>query len=164
MNREQRLDSGRSWIAGYEGSKIVRDYRRRYGLSWDVAFTELEMLEVQIDATYKSSVLAGAEREAARKRQTRNRRRAEEAAVWLPNSEEEIDPEMWGECAGCDQVRPLYDLGLCEICGQKLERDLIRQRAWDYSAVAFALSEEDYEPYRQQIIADYGEALELIAR
>jgi len=33
-----------------------------------------------------------------------------------------------GECHGCDLFTRLNDLGLCEECAGKLERDLIRQR------------------------------------
>jgi hypothetical protein len=46
--------------------------------------------------------------------------------------------EFTGECAGCDRWQTLDDLGLCAECAMKMERDLIRQRAWDYSATAFA--------------------------
>jgi hypothetical protein len=40
---------------------------------------------------------------------------------------------------------------------------MIRQRAWDYSALAFGLPVEDREKLRGQVIAQYGQALELIA-
>jgi len=32
-----------------------------------------------------------------------------------------------GECQGCDMITRVNDLGLCEECSGKLERDLIRQ-------------------------------------
>ena len=41
-----------------------------------------------------------------------------------------------GECQGCDLFTMLNDFGLCEGCAGKLDRDLIRQRDWDYSALA----------------------------
>jgi hypothetical protein len=80
--------------------------------------------------------------------------------------DEDID-EAWGiwdgQCQACDRYGPVDDLSLCEDCGPKLERDLIRQRAWDYSAMAFGLSDQDREELRRQVIAQFGQALELIA-
>ena len=52
---------------------------------------------------------------------------------------------------------------LCESCATRLERDLIRQREWAYAAGAFGLSPEACEELRRQMIAEFGEALELIA-
>ena len=68
MKRPQRLESARSWLETYEGNKVVRDYRRRYGLSWEVALVELEMLQVPINPDYKKSVLQTAAVQAAVKR------------------------------------------------------------------------------------------------
>lgn len=67
------------------------------------------------------------------------------------------------ECYGCDFFAQLNDLGLCEECATKLERDLIRQRDWEYSISAFGLSPEAREALRRQIIKQYGANLELIA-
>lgn len=68
-----------------------------------------------------------------------------------------------GECQGCDFFTRLNELGLCEECAGKLERDLIRQRDWDYSAAAFGVPASKREELRRQIVAKYGEKLELIA-
>jgi hypothetical protein len=68
-----------------------------------------------------------------------------------------------GECQGCDLFTKLNDLGLCEECAGKLDRDLIRQRDWDYSALAFGVSAEKREALRNEIIGRYGEKLELIS-
>ena len=54
------------------------------------------------------------------------------------------------------------DLSLCEKCAEKLERDLIRQRDWDYTVSAFCLPEEDRERLRLKIISQYGSEYELI--
>jgi len=71
---------------------------------------------------------------------------------------------VWdGKCQACDAYGPVDDLSLCETCGMKVERDFIRQRAWDFSAMAFGLPEEAREALRRQIIADYGEPLEIIS-
>lgn len=53
FNRKQRLQSARSWLENYEGNKVVRDYRRRYGVAWEVVCTELEMLSVLVDPVYR---------------------------------------------------------------------------------------------------------------
>lgn len=34
-------------------------------------------------------------------------------------------------CLGCDLPLPVNDMGLCDICFTKLERDLIHSRDWD---------------------------------
>jgi hypothetical protein len=68
-----------------------------------------------------------------------------------------------GQCQACDTWGRVDDLGLCDDCAPKLERDLIRQREWDYSAMAFGVSPDDREKLRQQVIAQFGAALELIA-
>ena len=34
---------------------------------------------------------------------------------------------------GCDLFTMLNDFGLCEECAGKLERDLLRQRDWDFT-------------------------------
>ena len=81
--------------------------------------------------------------------------------------DEFTDDEEWGmydgQCVACDLWGRVDDQGLCEDCASKLERDLIRQRDWDYSASAFGLSADDREQLRRQIIARHGEKMELIA-
>lgn len=78
------------------------------------------------------------------------------------DSEEEWDGYD-GQCYACDLLGQVDDLGLCEECRTKLERDLVRQRDWDYSAWAFGLSDEGREELYRQVIAQYGKQLELIA-
>ena len=43
-------------------------------------------------------------------------------------------------CVGCDVPGDLDEMGLCDRCAAKLERDLIRNRDWDYSVTAFRCS------------------------
>jgi hypothetical protein len=70
---------------------------------------------------------------------------------------------MWdGQCQACDMWGRVNDMMLCEDCATKLERDLIRQRDWDYTVSAFGLSPDDREELRRQVIAQFGQALELI--
>jgi hypothetical protein len=70
---------------------------------------------------------------------------------------------MYGQCVACDFLGRVNDLGLCEECAGKLERDLGRERDWDYSASAFGLADDDREKLRRQVVEQYGEARELIA-
>jgi len=65
------------------------------------------------------------------------------------------------ECIGCDLPLPLNEQGLCEECADKLERDLIRARDWEYSYAAF-LTPERQEALRAQIIREFGAANELL--
>ncbi len=71
--------------------------------------------------------------------------------------------ESEGVCQGCESVGKLDDVGLCEECAGKFERDLIRQRDWEYSATAFGLTSEQREALRKRVIARFGDALELIS-
>jgi predicted amidophosphoribosyltransferase len=66
-------------------------------------------------------------------------------------------------CQGCDSFASVDDLGLCAACAAKLDRDMIRQRYWDYSATAFLTPKDQYEELRAHIIKVHGAALELIA-
>ncbi len=68
-----------------------------------------------------------------------------------------------GECQGCDIFQSLNDLGLCEECAGKLDRDLIRQRDWHYSVSAFGAPESKLEELRKEVIKHYGKKHELIA-
>jgi len=65
-------------------------------------------------------------------------------------------------CVGCDLPLPINDLGLCDTCFAKLERDLIRSRDWDYSMTAFAVPEDQLEALRERVIRQYGAEYELI--
>ena len=65
------------------------------------------------------------------------------------------------ECFGCDLPLPLNEQGLCAECADKLERDLIRARDWEYSYAAFLTSERQ-EALRSQIIREFGAANELL--
>jgi hypothetical protein len=65
-------------------------------------------------------------------------------------------------CVGCDLPLPVNDLGLCDTCFAKLERDLIRSRDWDYSMTAFAVPEDQLEALRERVIRQYGAEYELI--
>lgn len=70
--------------------------------------------------------------------------------------------ESTGECQGCDTITSLNDLGLCDDCSAKLERDVIRQRDWAYSALAYGVPSSKREELRNNVISQYGEKLELI--
>lgn len=79
--------------------------------------------------------------------------------------DEDTDEELgWcdGQCYACGLPGRVDDLGLCEECRTKLERDLIRQRDWDYSAWAFGLSDEGREKLYRQVITQHSKKLELI--
>jgi hypothetical protein len=72
-------------------------------------------------------------------------------------------PQYEAECQGCDTWGPVDDIGLCQDCAGKLERDMIRQRDWAYSALAFGCPKDKLEDLRNEVIKKYGEKLELIA-
>ena len=80
--------------------------------------------------------------------------------------DEDTADEFWssfkGECQGCDNYLPLNDLELCDECAEKLSRDLIRQRDWEYSSLAFGVPIEQREALRQRVIRQFGDSHELI--
>lgn len=67
-----------------------------------------------------------------------------------------------GQCQACEMWGRVNDLGLCEECDSKVQRDLIRVRDWDYVAAAFGLDEEGREQLRAEVIRQYGAENELI--
>jgi len=89
------------------------------------------------------------------------------ASMYVAESDEsdldEFGEGYDGQCSACDNYGPIDDMSLCHTCAQKLERDFIRQRDWDYSASAFGLTNEWREKLRNDIIKKYGKELELIA-
>lgn len=66
------------------------------------------------------------------------------------------------DCQACGAFGAVGDLGLCAECSAKLDRDMIRQRAWEYSTTAFGVPAERYEQLRRATIAKFGAALELV--
>ena len=68
-----------------------------------------------------------------------------------------------GVCQGCEELTEVDDIGMCEDCAGKLDRDLIRKRDWDYSVSAFGCPVEKLEDLRKHIIAQHGERLEILA-
>ena len=76
--RPQRLESAKSWLETYEGNKVVKAYRKRYGVDFECAFTELEMLGVPVDPDYKERVLESVAAQAAAKRRIKAERKEEQ--------------------------------------------------------------------------------------
>ena len=58
MNRQQRLQSARStdWVRRFRGKRIVRAYRKHFGVDIFCAITELHMLGVEISREYEEQV------------------------------------------------------------------------------------------------------------
>lgn len=74
-----------------------------------------------------------------------------------------LDTDDYAECRGCETFAPLDDLGLCETCSAKLDRDLIRARDWEYSITAFGVPHKEREALRNRVIKEFGREMELIA-
>lgn len=87
----------------------------------------------------------------------------DEIEAELSELDDEFGDGYEGQCQACDDYGPIDDMMLCNECAVKLERDLIRQREWNYSASAFGLSNEVREKLRNDVIKNYGKELELIA-
>jgi len=67
-----------------------------------------------------------------------------------------------GSCQACDRIARINDLGLCEECDAKLDRDFVRARNWAYSASAFDVLEDQLEKLRSEVIKKYGIKFELL--
>jgi len=65
-------------------------------------------------------------------------------------------------CNGCDFPVQVNELGLCAECYEKLERDLIRSRDWEYSDTTFMVAADQLKALRERVIRDYGANYELI--
>ena len=77
--------------------------------------------------------------------------------------EENDEYGTWeGECQICGLMGRVGDLSLCRDCAGKLERDMIRERSWAHSATAYGVPVERREELRQKVVAQYGNAYELI--
>ena len=76
---------------------------------------------------------------------------------------EDAFPQYEAECQGCDVWGPVDDMCFCAECAGKLERDMIRQREWAYSASAFGCPKDKLEDLRNEVIKKHGIKLELIA-
>ncbi len=68
-----------------------------------------------------------------------------------------------GACAGCDNFIKLDDIGLCEECSAKLDRDMVRERDWERSMTAWICPKDRREELRDRVIKQHVAKLELIA-
>ena len=52
MKRAGRLQSAKKWLASFEGNNVVRGYAKWFGVDLLCAAKELQLLGVEVDATY----------------------------------------------------------------------------------------------------------------
>ncbi len=71
--------------------------------------------------------------------------------------------ERAGRCVSCDAYGPVDGMSMCDECGNKFERDMLRLREWNVSVLAFGLDDKGREALRQEVIAKFGKSMELIA-
>ena len=89
MTRAGRLQSARAtnWVANYEGTNIVRGYRKWFGVDLLCAIAELRLLGVTVDHDYESQVHRTVEDLAA----FRRRKKLQRAGVDPPKSTTDCD-------------------------------------------------------------------------
>jgi len=90
MKRPQRLESAKNWLESYEGNTVVKAYRKRYGVDFETAFTELALLGVPIDPSYRESVLQSVVAQAATKRRKKAERKAEQERLMGIDADEQF--------------------------------------------------------------------------
>ncbi len=81
FKRVQRLAAAPKWLPTYTGKDIVKGYRKHYGVDWQTAFTELELLGVAIDPVRKERTLQSVQQQATHRRQKKQERLAEQEAA-----------------------------------------------------------------------------------
>ena len=74
MNQERRLQVAPRWLAEYEGSNIIRSYRKRYGVDWLCAIQELQLLGVKLDPVHIAQLQRTVEEQAKQNRERRLQR------------------------------------------------------------------------------------------
>jgi len=77
MNREQRLQSARTFIQTYGGKNIARGYSRWYGVNRWCAVLELKMLGVRLRDDYVAAVFETARMQEERAIQARLNRESD---------------------------------------------------------------------------------------
>ena len=83
MNRNQRIQAAALWLTEYDGSHVVRSYRKRYDVDWLCAVKELQLLGVEIDPVYVSQLRRTVEEQAKMNHQKRlERQNAATAKEW----------------------------------------------------------------------------------
>lgn len=99
MNRQGRLHSAKSWIAGFHGKYLVRRYKNHYGLDWGTAIAELRMLGAKLDEAYVNQVLTG---ETARIKHLQRRREQKKLAAesWASHHSDETFASIIGYTEG----------------------------------------------------------------
>ena len=85
-----------------------------------------------------------------------------ESTAWPSDTVGPIGAWMEGYCLACSRLAPLPELQLCAPCLARWHRDLIRQRRWQSSELARALSADEREALRHRIIARFGEEFEIL--
>jgi hypothetical protein len=98
MNREQRLQSARTFIRNYSGRNIARGYSRWYGVNRWCAVLELKMLGVRLKEDYVADVFETARVQEERAIQARLNREADleaenvdsdESSAWVDGDHSE---------------------------------------------------------------------------
>lgn len=107
FKRAQRLEAAKSWLPTYEGKDIVKGYRKRYGVDFRCAFTELEMLGVEIDPARKEQILRDVKRQAEIRRQKKLKR----ATDWKAHSDGRKMITLPYSSATLAMARPMASLG-----------------------------------------------------
>lgn len=90
MKRPQRLESAKNWLESYEGNTVVKAYRKRYGVDFETAFTELALLGVPIDPGYRERVLQSAAAQAAAKQRKKAEQKEERERVMDIEADEQL--------------------------------------------------------------------------
>ena len=55
--RSDRLQSAKHWVLTYEGTNIIKAYKKKYAVDVICAIYELKMLNVKLDASYTAPLI-----------------------------------------------------------------------------------------------------------
>lgn len=83
MNRKQRIQSAARRLREYDGSNVVRSYRKRYGVDLPCAIKEIQLLGVEIDPEYVSQLRQTVKEQAKKNHEKRlDRQKSAAAKKW----------------------------------------------------------------------------------
>ena len=72
---QSRLQAAKHWITTYNGKKIIKGYKNRFGVGLVCAINELKMLGLQFDDQYITQLLQSNEQKIAGRRKRREEKK-----------------------------------------------------------------------------------------
>lgn len=95
MRRKGRLRVAKKWLESCDAKNIAKAYRKWFGVDFQCAFNELEMIGVKIDPLYRKNVLKSIEA-----RSLSQKKKKQESEVDLSEDSDEYFAHIIGYTSG----------------------------------------------------------------